>query len=50
MLKYEFDIEFDVPVAYPTTAPEIAIPELGTFYYSYNFGYFILLKYECFIF
>ena len=44
LLKYEFDLEFDVsalillvlrhvssgqiPVTYPTTAPEIAIPEL----------------------
>ena len=26
--KYEFKIEFDIPVAYPTTAPEIALPEL----------------------
>ncbi|XP_013399051.1 ubiquitin-fold modifier-conjugating enzyme 1 [Lingula anatina] len=28
LLKYEFDVEFDIPVMYPTTAPEIAIPEL----------------------
>ncbi|CAG2199335.1 UFC1 [Mytilus edulis] len=28
LLKYEFDLEFDVPVMYPTTAPELAIPEL----------------------
>lgn len=27
-LKYEFDIEFDIPVTYPSTAPEIALPEL----------------------
>lgn len=27
-LKYEFEIEFDIPVTYPTTAPEIALPEL----------------------
>ena len=27
-LKYEFDIEFDMPVTYPGTAPEIAMPEL----------------------
>ncbi|XP_077985877.1 ubiquitin-fold modifier-conjugating enzyme 1 [Glandiceps talaboti] len=26
--KYEFEIEFDIPVTYPSTAPEIAIPEL----------------------
>mmetsp|Transcript_21042 Transcript_21042/g.59191 ORF Transcript_21042/g.59191 Transcript_21042/m.59191 type:complete len:178 (+) Transcript_21042:80-613(+) len=26
--KYEFDFEFDIPVTYPTTAPEIQIPEL----------------------
>lgn len=28
LLKYEFNIEFDIPVTYPTTPPEIAIPEL----------------------
>lgn len=28
LLKYEFDLEFDIPVTYPTTPPEIAIPEL----------------------
>mmetsp|Transcript_24474 Transcript_24474/g.62817 ORF Transcript_24474/g.62817 Transcript_24474/m.62817 type:complete len:167 (+) Transcript_24474:215-715(+) len=28
LLKYEFDFEFEVPVTYPATAPEIAIPEL----------------------
>jgi len=28
LLKYEFDVEFDIPVLYPTIAPEIAIPEL----------------------
>lgn len=26
--KYEFKVEFDIPITYPTTAPEIAIPEL----------------------
>mmetsp|Transcript_29875 Transcript_29875/g.75177 ORF Transcript_29875/g.75177 Transcript_29875/m.75177 type:complete len:161 (-) Transcript_29875:138-620(-) len=28
MQKYEFDFEFELPVTYPTTAPEIMIPEL----------------------
>merc|ERR1711997_958631 len=28
MKKYEFDVEFDIPVTYPMTAPEIALPEL----------------------
>ena len=28
LLKYEFDVEFDIPVTYPMTAPEIALPEL----------------------
>lgn len=28
LLKYEFEIEFDIPVTYPATAPEIALPEL----------------------
>ncbi|UYV74346.1 UFC1 [Cordylochernes scorpioides] len=28
MLKYEFEIEFDIPITYPSTSPEIAIPEL----------------------
>ncbi|GAB1285701.1 Ubiquitin-fold modifier-conjugating enzyme 1 [Apodemus speciosus] len=27
-LKYEFDIEFEIPITYPSTAPEIAVPEL----------------------
>ena len=27
-MKYEFDIEFDVPVTYPATSPEIKIKEL----------------------
>ncbi|KAF7388104.1 ubiquitin-fold modifier-conjugating enzyme 1 [Vespula maculifrons] len=27
-LKYEFEVEFDIPVTYPSTAPEIALPEL----------------------
>ncbi len=26
--RYEFDVEFDIPVTYPQTAPEIALPEL----------------------
>ncbi|KAL0488688.1 ubiquitin-fold modifier-conjugating protein [Acrasis kona] len=28
LLKYEFGVEFDIPVTYPVTAPEIQIPEL----------------------
>ncbi|KAJ8981864.1 hypothetical protein NQ317_008211 [Molorchus minor] len=28
LLKYEFDVEFGIPVTYPSTAPEIALPEL----------------------
>uniref|UniRef100_UPI00358FA948 ubiquitin-fold modifier-conjugating enzyme 1 n=1 Tax=Myxine glutinosa TaxID=7769 RepID=UPI00358FA948 len=28
LMKYEFDVEFEIPVTYPTTAPEIALPEL----------------------
>ncbi|XP_054509776.2 ubiquitin-fold modifier-conjugating enzyme 1 [Agelaius phoeniceus] len=28
LLKYEFNIKFEIPVTYPGTAPEIAIPEL----------------------
>jgi len=27
-LKYEFDVEFDIPVVYPSASPEIALPEL----------------------
>jgi len=27
-LKYEFDLEFDIPVTYPQTAPELQLPEL----------------------
>jgi len=28
MIKYEFDVEFDIPITYPKTAPELALPEL----------------------
>ena len=28
LLKYEFDIQFDIPVTYPLTAPEIELPQL----------------------
>ena len=27
-VKYEFNMEFDLPVSYPSVAPEIALPEL----------------------
>ena len=27
LLKYEFDLEFEIPVTYPSTCPEIALPE-----------------------
>merc|ERR1711981_683131 len=26
--KYEFNVEFEIPVTFPSTAPEIALPEL----------------------
>ena len=28
LLKYEFDLQFDIPVTYPLTAPEIELPQL----------------------
>lgn len=28
LMKYEFDLCFDIPVTYPTTSPEIQLPEL----------------------
>ena len=28
MKKYEFDLSFDIPVSYPATSPELALPEL----------------------
>jgi len=28
LMKYEFDVEFDMPITYPATSPEIALPEL----------------------
>jgi ufm1-conjugating enzyme 1 len=28
LLKYEFDLQFDIPVTYPQTSPEIELPEL----------------------
>lgn len=28
LLRYEFDLEFELPVSYPDVAPELALPEL----------------------
>ncbi|KAG6608114.1 Ubiquitin-fold modifier-conjugating enzyme 1, partial [Cucurbita argyrosperma subsp. sororia] len=28
LLKYEFDLQFDIPITYPSTAPELELPEL----------------------
>ena len=28
LLKYEFDLQFDIPVTYPATAPELELPEI----------------------
>tara|TARA_B110001452_G_scaffold255262_1_gene247527 strand:- start:688 stop:1131 length:444 start_codon:yes stop_codon:yes gene_type:complete len=28
LLKYEFDLEFELPVTYPNVPPELALPEL----------------------
>ncbi|RMZ57457.1 hypothetical protein APUTEX25_004291, partial [Auxenochlorella protothecoides] len=28
LVKYEFNFQFDIPATYPTTAPEIELPEL----------------------
>lgn len=28
LLKYEFDLQFDIPITYPTTAPELELPQL----------------------
>ncbi|CAI0464161.1 unnamed protein product [Linum tenue] len=28
LLKYEFDLQFDIPVTYPSTAPELELPQL----------------------
>lgn len=28
LLRYEFDLRFDIPVTYPSTAPELELPEL----------------------
>jgi hypothetical protein len=28
MNKYEFDLSFDIPISYPATSPELALPEL----------------------
>ena len=28
LLKYEFDLEFEIPATYPTTSPELQLPEL----------------------
>ena len=37
--KYEFDVEFEIPVTFPTTAPEIQLPELeGKTAKMYRYG------------
>ncbi|KAB2616922.1 ubiquitin-fold modifier-conjugating enzyme 1 [Pyrus ussuriensis x Pyrus communis] len=28
LLKYEFDLQFDIPITYPATAPELELPQL----------------------
>lgn len=28
LLKYEFDLQFEIPITYPATAPELELPEL----------------------
>jgi ufm1-conjugating enzyme 1 len=28
LLKYEFDLQFEIPATYPATAPELELPEL----------------------
>lgn len=28
LLKYEFDLQFDIPITYPSTAPELELPQL----------------------
>ncbi|XP_018474119.1 ubiquitin-fold modifier-conjugating enzyme 1-like [Raphanus sativus] len=28
LLKYKFDLQFDIPVTYPATAPELELPEI----------------------
>lgn len=28
LLKYEFDLQFDIPITYPATAPELELPEI----------------------
>jgi ufm1-conjugating enzyme 1 len=44
LLKYEFDLQFDIPVTYPSTAPELELPQLDgktqkvDFFSSYPFS------------
>eukprot|EP00271_Cylindrocystis_brebissonii_P020703 TRINITY_DN6974_c0_g1_i1.p1 TRINITY_DN6974_c0_g1~~TRINITY_DN6974_c0_g1_i1.p1 ORF type:complete len:176 (+),score=32.07 TRINITY_DN6974_c0_g1_i1:325-852(+) len=28
LLKYEFDLQFDIPITYPATSPDLELPEL----------------------
>lgn len=55
LLKYEFDLQFDIPVTYPSTAPELELPQLdgktqkvfhnfSFLFFNYNFLYFFLLS------
>lgn len=41
LLKYEFDLQFDIPVTYPATAPEIELPQLDGKTHKVQFYYLI---------
>lgn len=38
LLKYEFDLQFDIPVTYPSTAPELELPQLDGKTQKVNFS------------
>ncbi|KAJ9674104.1 hypothetical protein PVL29_023573 [Vitis rotundifolia] len=39
LLKYEFDLQFDIPVTYPLTAPEIELPQLDGKTHKIDIGF-----------
>ena len=49
LLKYEFDLQFDIPVTYPSTAPELELPQLDGKTQKVNLSFSRSIEDEIFI-
>ena len=49
LLKYEFDLQFDIPVTYPSTAPELELPQLDGKTQKVNLSFSRSIENEIFI-